>query len=76
MRVDYVYNANPSSITVQLSDQGVPFDPLTLADPTKPTSVQEAKIGGLGIFMAKRSVDDISYLRDGDTNVVVFKKVW
>ena len=76
VRVDYVYNANPSSITVQLSDQGVPFDPLTLADPTKPTSVQEAKIGGLGIFMAKRSVDDISYLRDGDTNVVVFKKVW
>ena len=68
--VDYVYNANPNAITVQITDHGVPFDPLTRKDPTRPASVQEATIGGLGIFMAKKSVDDFSYLRDGDSNVV------
>lgn len=76
VRVDYVYNANPSSITIQIVDQGVPFDPLTRKDPTKPTSIADAAIGGLGIFMAKKSVDDMSYLRDGNDNVLVFKKAW
>ena len=74
--VDYIYNARPNAITIQLTDQGVPFDPLSRKDPTKPASIQEATIGGLGIFMAKKSVDDFSYVRDGDKNIVVIKKIW
>ena len=54
----------------------MPFDPLTRKDPTRPASVQEATIGGLGILMAKKSVDDFTYLRDGDANVVAFRKMW
>ena len=76
VQVSYVYTGNPSSITVELRDWGVPFDPLTRKDPTAPASIQEAKIGGLGIFMTKKSVDDMSYMRDDDANVVVFKKSW
>lgn len=76
VRVDYVYNANPSAITVSLTDWGVPFDPLASADPLAPTSADDATIGGLGILMAKKSVDDMSYLRDDDANVLVFRKVW
>jgi anti-sigma regulatory factor (Ser/Thr protein kinase) len=76
VRVDYVYNANPSAITVCLTDWGVPFDPLASADPLAPTSADDASIGGLGILMAKKSVDDMSYLRDDDANVLVFRKVW
>ena len=76
VRVSYAYGTNPSSITVELRDTGVPFDPVSLDDPTKPASVQEAKIGGLGILMVKRTMDDFVYLRDDDTNVVVFKKGW
>ncbi len=75
-RVDYIYNADPDVITIQLTDWGTPFDPLTREDPTKPSSIQEAKVGGLGIFMAKQLTDDISYLRDGDANVIAFKKSW
>ena len=74
--VSYAYGTDPSSITVELRDTGVPFDPVSLDDPTKPASVQEAKIGGLGILMVKRTMDDFVYLRDDDTNVVVFKKGW
>ena len=76
VQVSYAYGTNPSSITVELRDTGVPFDPLTLKDPTKPTNVQEATIGGLGIYMVKASMDDFTYLRDGDANVVVFRKGW
>ena len=75
-RVDYVYHANPNTITVQLTDWGTPFDPLQHKDPTKPASIAETMIGGLGIMMAKRMTDDMTYLRDGDTNVVAFRKSW
>jgi sigma-B regulation protein RsbU (phosphoserine phosphatase) len=76
VRVSYVYTTDPSAITVELCDQGVPFNPLTLEDPTKPSNVQEAKIGGLGIFMVKKSMDDFTYLHDGESNIVVFRKEW
>ena len=76
LTVDYIYNARPNAITISLTDHGVPFDPLSRKDPTKPSNIQEASIGGLGIFMAKKSVDDMSYIRDGDSNVVVLKKTW
>lgn len=74
--VSYVYSGNPRSITVELRDQGMPFDPLTRKDPTKPTTIQEAKIGGLGIFMVKKSMDEVTYRHDGDSNVVAFRKDW
>ena len=75
IQIDYVYNANPNAITVSLTDWGVPFDPLEHADPMAAFSFGDGE-GGLGILMAKKSVDDMSYLRDGDANVVVLRKVW
>ena len=76
VRVDYVYNASPNSLTVQLTDQGVPFDPVAATAPRRAFSIEDAQIGGLGIFMVKKSVDDLSYMRDGDSNIVAFKKTW
>lgn len=72
--IDYVVDGSNNVVTVQLTDQGTPFNPLTRRDPTKPASIQEAKVGGLGILMAKRSTDELSYRRDGDSNVVTMKK--
>ncbi len=76
VQVSYAYGTNPSTITVELRDRGVPFDPIKRQDPTTPSSAQEMAIGGLGIFMVKKSMDMFTYMRDGDTNVVVFKKGW
>ena len=75
-RVDYIYRADPSTITIQITDWGVPFNPLAHQDPSKPSSIAETMIGGLGILMAKRMTDDMSYLRDGDANVLAFRKSW
>ena len=76
VRVSYVYRADPNTMTVELVDQGAPFDPLLREDPTRPSSIQETKVGGLGIFIVRQTMDDFSYLRDGDDNVVVFSKKW
>ena len=78
VNVSYVYRGAPSRIVVELKDQGTPFNPLLHEDPARPSSVDEAKIGGLGIFMVKKSMDDFSYTYDEATksNVVVFRKDW
>ncbi|MBQ9005443.1 MAG: SpoIIE family protein phosphatase [Atopobiaceae bacterium] len=75
-QVSYLYRPDPNTITISITDWGTPFDPLKQEDPTLPSSVKEAKIGGLGIFMAKRLTDELTYRRDNDKNVVTFKKRW
>ena len=74
--MSYAYSTNPSAITIELRDQGTPFDPVKREDPTKPSSIQETKIGGLGIYMVKKTMDDLIYMYDHGSNVVVFKKGW
>ena len=74
--VEYVYTANPNQMVVSLTDAGIPFNPLDQSDPEAPRSIDEMGIGGLGIMMAKRMSDDLSYVRDGDKNVVAFAKGW
>lgn len=76
VRMSYALSTDPYAISVQIVDQGVPFNPLTRKDPTRPSSIQEAKIGGLGIFMTKKSMDRVSYHHDGAQNVFRFTKSW
>ena len=76
VRLSYEYNSNPSSLTVTISDDGIPYDPLAKPDPVTPEDIMEVPIGGLGIFMTKRSVDEIYYERVGESNVVTFVKKW
>ncbi|MDO4798320.1 MAG: SpoIIE family protein phosphatase [Coriobacteriales bacterium] len=76
VRVSYTYTASPSTISVELVDQGVPFNPVTREDPTVPSNIQEAKIGGLGIFMVKKTMDDLSYRYLSGNNIVTFRISW
>ena len=76
VRVSYTYSAEPPSITVEIADEGIPFDPLAKPDIVTPKSIEDVQIGGLGILMAKKSVDEMSYERIDGTNVVVITKRW
>ena len=56
----------PRSVTITLIDRGVPYNPLAKPDPDVTLSAEERQIGGLGIFMVKKSMDDMQYAyRDG-----------
>lgn len=74
--VSYTYSAEPPSITVEIEDEGIPFDPLSRPDAVTPTSIEDVPIGGLGILMAKRSVDEMRYERTDGANVVTITKRW
>ena len=76
VRIDYVYNTNPSSLTVSITDWGVPFDPVAYLDPSRPKSLDDIDNVGMGLMMAHKSVEDMSYVRDGDANVTAFRKEW
>ncbi|MBQ8967438.1 ATP-binding protein [Ruminococcus sp.] len=57
-------------------DRGVPYDPLAKEDPDITLSAQERAIGGLGIFMVKKSMDNVEYeYRDGQ-NILTLEKNW
>lgn len=63
-------------IRITLEDRGIPYDPLAKEDPDITLSVEERKIGGLGIFMVKKSMDHVSYeYRDGK-NCFTMEKIY
>ncbi len=65
---------NPLAVVITFIDNGVPYDPLAKEDPDITLSAEERGIGGLGIYMVKRSMDDVSYeYRDGK-NILRIKK--
>ena len=61
-------------LTVTLTDDGAPFDPLAQRTPDTELSVEEREIGGLGIHLVRKMMDELSYQRRGDRNVVVLVK--
>lgn len=65
---------NPLAVVLTFIDNGIPYDPLAKADPDVTLSAEEREIGGLGIYMVKKTMDDISYeYRDGK-NILRIKK--
>lgn len=72
----YTYATNPSSITVEIIDHGVAFDPLAQPEARKVADASAASVGGLGIMMARNSVDSVSYTRVDGANVITIKQSW
>ena len=67
---------DPTTVTVTFKDTGMPYDPLAKPDPDITLSAEERQIGGLGIFMAKKSVDDIRYeYKNGENILSISKKL-
>jgi anti-sigma regulatory factor (Ser/Thr protein kinase) len=57
-----------------IEDDGKPFNPIEFETPDVSCSVEECKIGGLGIHIMKKLIDEVCYERCGDKNVLNLKK--
>ena len=62
-------------LIMQFFDQGKPFNPLLLQKPVLTNSLDNRPIGGLGVHLMKNLVDDISYERTNDHNLLMIKKI-
>lgn len=60
--------------TLRFADYGIPFDPLQKADPDVTLTAESRSIGGLGIYMVKKSMDDMQYERKNNQNILTLKK--
>ncbi len=61
-------------VTMVFRDSGQPYNPLAKEDPDVTLSAEERDIGGLGIFMAKKSLDSMEYEYVNNQNVLTIKK--
>ncbi len=88
--VNYAYASSPGDcgirielarkdehrVAITLQDWGKAFDPLAKEDPDIFLSANDRPIGGLGIFIVKKSMDSVSYRREDGKNIITMTKSW
>ena len=66
--------AEDGSAVIEFRDKGIPFDPLAKPDPDVTLAANKRKIGGLGIYMVKKTMDEVQYRREDGENVFTMRK--
>ena len=61
---------------LRFADNGRPYDPTGRADPDTTLSAEDRDIGGLGIFMVKKTMDRVDYEYSGGLNILTLEKSW
>ena len=69
------FDSESRTMTFCMKDSGIPFDPLAKPDPDITLSAEERQIGGLGIFMMKMTMDEVSYVYEDGKNILTMKKI-
>lgn len=65
---------DPLAVAITFIDQGKPYDPLAKADPDVTLSAEEREIGGLGIYIVKKSMTEITYEYKDGRNILKIRK--
>ena len=72
--VRFEYDPAGRTAYVTFIDRGIPYDPLQKSDPDVSLSAEEREIGGLGIFMVKKTMDGMTYRREDGCNILTISK--
>ena len=74
--VRIAFDDQSHTVTLTFIDNGTPFDPLKREDPDTTLSAKERSIGGLGIFLVKKTMDHMEYrYQDGQNILMIMKKL-
>ena len=60
----------PEMFRIKLIDSGVPFDPMAMETPDIKAELESRQVGGLGVFLIRRMLDDVHYSRSGAQNIL------
>ena len=74
VKLSISYDEDTKEVTFKLIDKGIPFNPLDKKDPDITLSAEEREIGGLGILIAKKTMDSISYEYTNNENILTMIK--
>ena len=68
------FDEDSRTVTFRMTDKGTPCDPLQKSDPDITLSADEREIGGLGIFITKKTMDRVSYAYENGENILTMIK--
>lgn len=74
IRCNFILKEN--ELTIVLTDGGKPYDPTLKEDPDINLPAEDRPVGGLGIFLIKQIMDEVSYCRKDDQNHLTMVKRW
>jgi serine/threonine-protein kinase RsbW len=72
--IDVELNVLDGTVTTTVEDDGRPFDPLAAPEPDVSAPLEEREVGGVGVLLVRRLMDEVSYARAGGRNRLTFKK--
>lgn len=65
---------DPKAVMIEFEDAGIPYNPLDKKDPDLSLSAEDRSIGGLGIFLVKKLMDQVDYISRNGKNVLMIRK--
>lgn len=74
IEIEYEILESPRTLSVTIIDEGKEFNPLDSNDPDISLPSEERQIGGLGLFIVKKTMDEIKYDRKNNKNILTIKK--
>jgi anti-sigma regulatory factor (Ser/Thr protein kinase) len=72
--IDLELVLDDGTVQATVTDQGKEYDPLQREDPDVDAPLEERRVGGLGVLLVKRLMDDVSYARTGGRNIMTIRK--
>ncbi len=72
--VRFAFDAAARRVSLDFIDGGMPFNPLTSKEPDISLSAEERSVGGLGIFLVKKTMDRIAYRYEAGQNILTIEK--
>jgi anti-sigma regulatory factor (Ser/Thr protein kinase) len=68
------FDTESRELSFRMTDKGIPFDPLKKPDPDITLSAEDREIGGLGIFITKKTMNTVTYAYENGENVLTMMK--
>ena len=72
--VQFSFEKETRTVSITLIDSGIPFNPLSVAEPDTTSSAEDRPIGGLGIFLVRKTMDDMAYAYQDGKNILTIRK--
>ena len=72
--VRFAFDEATRTVTLTFLDKGLPYDPRQKADPDVSLSAEDRPIGGLGIFLVKKTMDGMDYVYKHGQNILTIQK--
>lgn len=73
-KISIEYNQEKQEVKLSMEDNGIKFNPLEKEDPDTTLSVEDRPIGGLGILLVKKNMDNIEYKYEDNKNILILSK--